>query len=323
MDLLKFSLTSSTLPMDEAHIPGSFGPAFLSIIKHAVITPTSQPQQTEEQARADLRRARVFVNSYISNRWAGLIQSRNLLIEISFYTSIFIYALFILVIIDNAPPPAIFAALVFFIVGAVAGLFPRLAPKTRVAKQPTKTTHPAQSTKTNSKPATPNSQSKATNGQSKTTNHSDSQNGNRQTSTNSQPTTDDYGLTRARILITPVFSGLAALIGVVLASMLSNYTRSPDTWTIKHRYPYSNRYCSYRYRYCRNISAHTPQGNRSIPNYPSLDEVYSLTNNVQGVIFALIFGFLPSLVINALQREATDLQNQLQSTDPGEQTSKK
>ncbi len=325
VDLLKFSLTSPTLPMDDAHIPGSFGPAFLSIIKHAVITPTSQPQQTEEQARADLRRARVFINSYISNRWAGLIQSRNLLIEISFYTSIFIYALFILVIIDNAPPPAIFAALVFFIVGAVAGLFPRLAPKTRVAKQPTKTTHPAQSTKTNSQPATPNSQSKAANGQSKTTNRPDSQNGNQQTSSNLQPTTDDYGLTRARILITPVFSGLAALIGVVLASMLSitlvaltpgpsnTSTRTPTaivaTSTATTATPPS-------------AAPAAPQGNRSIPNYPSLDEIYSLTNNVQGVIFALIFGFLPSLVINALQREAEDLQNQLQSTDPGEQTSK-
>jgi hypothetical protein len=58
--------------------------------------------------------------------------------------------------------------------------------------------------------------------------------------------------------------------------------------------------------------------NRVVPNYPSLDQVYSLTTNVQGVIFAAIFGFLPSLVINALQKEAALIMGQLKSTDPGE-----
>lgn len=319
VDLLKFSLTSPTLPMDDTNIPKSFGPAFLSIIKHAVTAPT--PQQTEEQARADLRRTRVFINSYISNRWAGLIQSRNLLIEISFYTSIFIYALFILAIIENAPLSSIFAALVFFIVGAVAGLFPRLAPKTRVTSQPAKTTAPAQTAKINSQSVKPNSQSSAANGQSKTTNQPVRQGGDQNASSNSKPLSDDYGLTRARILITPVFSGLAALIGVVLASMLSitlvaltpgpSNTSTPTPTTIVANATVT----------AATSAPTAPQGNRSIPNYPSLDEIYSLSNNVQGVIFALVFGFLPSLVINALQREAADLQCQLQSTDPGEQAS--
>ncbi len=329
VDLLKFGLTSSTLPMDEAHIPKSFGPAFLAIIKNAVMPPTPQPQQTEEQARADLRQARIFINSYISNRWAGLIHSRNLLIGISFYTSIFIYALFILAIIDNAAPPAIFAALVFFIVGAVAGLFPRLAPKTRVTSQPTQTTNLTRIAKTNNQSAKPNSQLSAANGQAKTTNQPASQSDNQNASSNMKPLSDDYGLTRARILITPVFSGLAALIGVVLASMLSitlvaltpgpSNTGTPApvaivataTVTAATSAPVAP------------TAPTAPQGNRSIPNYPSLDEIYSLTNNVQGVIFALVFGFLPSLVINALQREAADLQCQLQSTDPGEQASMK
>ncbi|MHB8595904.1 MAG: hypothetical protein ACYDER_03740 [Ktedonobacteraceae bacterium] len=317
VDLLKFSLTSPTLPMDDAHIPKSFGPAFLAIIKNAVTAPTPQPQQTEEQARADLRQARISINSYISNRWVGLIQSRNLLIEISFYTSIFIYALFILAIIDNAPPSAIFAALVFFIVGAVAGLFPRLAPKTRVTSQSARIT--TQLAKKNSQPTTPNSQSSAANGQAKTTNQPADQSDKQNASTNMKPLSDDYGLTRARILITPVFSGLAALIGVVLASMLSItlVALTPGPSNIGTPAPVA---------IVATVTATTsaptaPQGNRSIPNYPSLDEIYSLTNNVQGVIFALVFGFLPSLVINALQREAADLQCQLQSTDPGEQAS--
>jgi len=312
VDLLKFSLTSPTLPMDDTTIPKSFGPAFLSIIKHAVTTPTAQ--QTEEQARADLRRARVFINSYVSNRWAGLIQSRNLLIGISFYTSIFIYALFMLAIIENAPPSSIFAAFVFFIVGAVAGLFPRLAPKTSVTNAPAKTTVPAQMAKTNSQLDISASQSSAAKGQSRTTNQPVRQTA----SSNMKPLGDDYGLSRARILITPVFSGLAALIGVVLASMLSitlvALTPGPSNTSI----PTPTAIVA---NATVTTATTAPQGNRSIPNYPSLDEIYSLSNNVQGVIFALVFGFLPSLVINALQREAVDLQNQLQSTDPGEQVS--
>lgn len=323
VDLLKFGLTSSTLPMDQTNIPGSFGQAFLSIIKHAVSPLTPRPQQTEEQARADLRQARTFINSYISNRWAGLLQSRNLLIEISFYTSIFIYALFILAIIDNAPPSAIFAALVFFIVGAVAGLFPRLAPKTRVTSQPARTT--IQSAKKNSQSTKPNSLASAANNQSKTTNQPTSQIGNQNASANMKPPTDDYGLTRARILITPVFSGLAALIGVVLASMLSItlVALTPGPSNTVTPTPTAIVATATVTATTTTSAPAAPQGKRSIPNYPSLDEVYSLTNNVQGVIFALAFGFLPSLVINALQREATDLQNQLQSTDPGEQTSAK
>lgn len=319
VDLLRFGLTSPTLPMDDAHIPRSFGPAFLSIIKNAVTAPT--PPQTEEQARADLRQARISINSYISNRWAGLIQSRNLLIEISFYTSIFIYALFILAIIDKAPPSAIFAALVFFIVGAVAGLFPRLAPKTRVTGQPTKTTTLAGIAKTNSQPTKPNSQSSATQDQAKTTNQPDSQNRNQHVLTNMKPLTDDYGLTRARILVTPVFSGLAALIGVVLASMLSITLVALTPGPSNTGTPAPVAIVATATVTAATSAPTAPQSNRSIPNYPSLDEIYSLTNNVQGVIFALVFGFLPGLVINALQREAADLQYQLQSTDPGEQAS--
>ncbi|MEO8972805.1 MAG: hypothetical protein ABI406_14545, partial [Ktedonobacteraceae bacterium] len=299
---------------DQTNIPGSFGQAFLSIIKHAVMPPTPHPQQTEEQARADLRQARVFINSYISNRWAGLIQSRNLLIEISFYTSVFIYALFILAIIDNAPSSAIFAALVFFIAGAIAGLFPRLAPKTRVPSQPARTT---------TQPAKPNSQTSVANDQSKTTTQPTGQNGNQNASSNGAPLSDDYGLTRARILITPVFSGLAALIGVVLASMLSITLVALTPGPSNTRTPTPAAIVATATVTAATSAPAAPQGNRSVPNYPSLDEIYSLTNNVQGVIFALVFGFLPSLVINALQREATDLQNQLQSTDPGEQTSAK
>ncbi len=321
VDLLNFSLTSPSLPMDDAHIPKSFGPAFLAIIKNAVTAPTPHPQQTEKEARADLRQARIFINSYISNRWAGLIQSRNLLIGISFYTSIFIYALFILAIIDNAAPSAIFAALVFFIVGAVAGLFPRLAPKTRVTSQPTKTTNLARIAKTNSQPTTPNSQVNAANGQAKTTNQPAGQSDNQNASTNMKPLSDDYGLTRARILITPVFSGLAALIGVVLASMLSITLVALTPGPSNTGTPAPVAIVATATVTAATSAPTAPQGNRSIPNYPSLDEIYSLTNNVQGVIFALVFGFLPSLVINALQREAADLQSQLQSTDPGEQAS--
>jgi fructose-specific phosphotransferase system IIC component len=63
--------------------------------------------------------------------------------------------------------------------------------------------------------------------------------------------------------------------------------------------------------------ARTP-GNRSVPNYPSLEQVYDLSSNVQGIIFALIFGFLAGIVINALQKEASLIMGQIQSTSPGQ-----
>lgn len=324
LDLIKATVTSPKLPLDDADIPKSFGPALFSIMRSAFSQPQPEAQQTEEQARADLRQARIAINTYITNRWAGLIESRNRLIAISFLASIFVYILFIIAIIGKAPGPSLAAGLVFYFVGVVAGLFPRLAPKMNVSSQP------SQAKKT---PSKTNKQSKAAGQSAKASNQSNGSkaNGNGKSADQSRsalpdtstkddsPPSDDYGLTMARILVTPVFSGLAALIGVGLATMLSitlvaltpmQSSSSTSTSTPAAIVATVTPTAA--------ISSATAPGSRTIPNYPSLDQVYNLSGNVQGVIFALIFGFLPSLVINALQKEGAAMVGQLKSTDPGE-----
>ena len=324
LDLIKATVTSSKLPLDDADVPKSFGPALFSIMKSAFSDPPPEIHQTEEQARADLRQARIAINTYITNRWAGLIESRNRLIQTSFVASIFIYILFIIAIIANAPASSLVAGLVFFFVGVVAGLFTRLGPKINVSNQPSKAKTPPSKAgskpKTTSQPAKASSQSNGsrTNGNGNST----GQNGNRgpdSSSKNDGPPSDDYGLTMTRILVTPVFSGLAALIGVGLAAMLSIslVALTPMSSNASTSTP-TNAAGVATITPTASVSPATTPGNRSVPNYPSLEQVYDLTSNVQGIIFALIFGFLPALVINALQQEASLIAGQIQSTHPGE-----
>ncbi|HJT58982.1 MAG TPA: hypothetical protein VJ761_20905 [Ktedonobacteraceae bacterium] len=324
LDLIKATVSSPELPLDEAHIPKSFGPALFSILKSAFSDPPPEVHQTEEQARADLRQARIAINTYVTNRWVGLIASRNRLIATSFFASIFIYLLFVVAMLANAPASALVAGLVFYFVGAVAGLFPRLAPKMTRSNQPSKAPNPPpkadNTSKVAGKPAKATSQSNSAkaNGNGKSTVQKGSARPNTPSSDDSPPS-DDYGLTMARVLITPVFSGLAALIGVGLATLLSitlvtltpaqsgnSASVATPTAVVATVTPTAA------------VSSATAPTSRTVPNYPSLDQVYSLTTNVQGVIFAVIFGFLPSLVINALQKEASLMMGQLKSTDPGE-----
>ncbi|HEX6484745.1 MAG TPA: hypothetical protein VF043_38360 [Ktedonobacteraceae bacterium] len=291
LDLIKATVTSSELPLDDADVPKSFGPALFSIMKSAFSDPPPEAYQTEEQARAGLRQARIAINTYITNRWAGLIESRNRLIQTSFLASIFVYILFIIAIIARAPGSALVAGLVFFFVGVVAGLFTRLGPKINVSNQPSKAKTPPSKAGDNSKaalhPAKSPDQSNGSkaNGNGKTT----GQNGNQQPGSSSHddgPPSDDYGLTMTRILVTPVFSGLAALIGVSLAAMLSislvaltpmssnaSTSTSTNTATVATVTPTAS------------VSPAPAPGNRSVPNYPSLEQVYDLTSNVQGIIF--------------------------------------
>jgi hypothetical protein len=317
LDLIKATVSARKLPLDEDNIPKSFGPALFSILKSAFTDPPPASEQTEEQARAALRQARIAINTYITNRWVGLIQSRNRLIETSFFASILVYLLFIIAIIGKAPADSLIAGLVFYFVGAVAGLFPRLAPKMSVSSQPSKT---KKNSKASSQSATTTGQSNGSkaNGNGKSAN----QNGSAQSSTSSKdssPPSDDYGLTMARILVTPVFSGLAALIGVGVATMLSItlVSLTPMQSSASSSTPTPTAIVAPATPTAAVSSVTTPT-NRIVPNYPSLDQVYSLSTNVQGVIFAVIFGFLPSFLIGGLQKEATLMLGQLASTDPGE-----
>jgi hypothetical protein len=131
-------------------------------------------------------------------------------------------------------------------------------------------------------------------------------------------TTDDYGLTLARILVSPMLSGLAAVGGVLLVSLLaltllsspgsggnggtsgpvavSTLTSSGVTVQVSITQQASN-----------------PQ------EFPTLGKIFNLEKNLTALVFAAVFGFLPSLLINLLQQQANDWQCQIQSNRPANQ----
>lgn len=102
---------------------------------------------------------------------------------------------------------------------------------------------------------------------------------------------DDYGLTGARIVVTPWLSGLAALIGVLLATMLSIVL----TTTLSH--------------------GPTDQ------SFPPLGTIYDYSKYPQNLVLAAIFGFLPSLAVGLLKQQANKIQSQINSSTPGQMSS--
>lgn len=98
---------------------------------------------------------------------------------------------------------------------------------------------------------------------------------------------DDYGLTIARVMVTPIVSGVAAIAGVLVISLLS-------------------------------LNLFNTPGDKTNVGLPSLKLVYDLVANQQGIIIAAIFGFAPNLLLNALQQKANDATTKLKnSTAPG------
>ncbi len=126
------------------------------------------PVASESDARAVVRSVRRTLNEFRDERWNGIVRARNLLMGTMLLTQLFAFALLALAVLQRAPGSAVGAAIVFFLVGAVVGLFNRLS---------------------------------------------------RQATT--ETTVDDYSLTGVRVLVTPVFSGLAAIGGVVLTGTLT------------------------------------------------------------------------------------------------------
>ena len=94
---------------------------------------------------------------------------------------------------------------------------------------------------------------------------------------------DDYGLKGSRILVTPLLSGLAALVGVLLTTMLSIVL----TTTISH----------------------------GPTNFP-LEDIYNFNMYPQNLVFAAVFGYLPSLVVGLLKQQVNKIQSEIHSSGP-------
>jgi len=189
----------------------------MTVVQNEVLTPT-----VELEARNALRDVRQTLNEFRSGLWDGLVTLRNQLVGTALITALLSYVLLFVAIGADINVEAMKAALIFYLVGAIVGLFSRL--------------------------------------------YTESQN---------DSAIDDYGLTVARVVVTPLISGLAAIAGVLIVAVLSiNILNAPGTTT----------------------------GG----GLPQLINVYDLVQNRQGIIIASLFGLTPNLLMNILQQKADD-----------------
>jgi hypothetical protein len=96
---------------------------------------------------------------------------------------------------------------------------------------------------------------------------------------------EDYGLASVRLIFTPLFSGLAAIGGVVLINLLPVQAQS------------------------------TPAD--AMQGLINLTAVFSLTTNKFGLIVAAIFGLTPGLLIDRLLQSTDQYKAELQNTEGG------
>jgi len=82
--------------------------------------------RSETEARAVVAKVRYAIDDFRDKRRAGLVRARNTLMTTMFITEFFALALLSLAVVTHAPASAIVAAIVFYLVGALVGLFNRL-----------------------------------------------------------------------------------------------------------------------------------------------------------------------------------------------------
>jgi hypothetical protein len=98
--------------------------------------------------------------------------------------------------------------------------------------------------------------------------------------------TDDFGLSTARLVETPLFSGLAAIGGVVLTAMVAAV-----------------------------IPATAPTAVSALGKVPSLGQIFDVSKNPTGLIVAAVFGLAPSLLIARLEQRVDDYKSDLKSSE--------
>ena len=226
-------------------------------------TPSSASASPSDEmlARLVLRSARQAINQYRDSLWEGIVRARNQLLIAMTAVSLVAYAGLIVLIAGQFPPqvgqtgqasvPAsftdgqrllvqsIFAALIFFLVGAGVGLFNRLRLSWAAGSA-----------------------------------------------------VEDYGLAMTRLLVTPVFSGIAAVLGVLLIGFLQIKLTGI------------------------NLGPEAPTG-----QLPALEQIFSLTpsstapDNRIGLLLAAVFGLTPELLVQVLQKQTERIKTEISSSE--------
>jgi len=176
-----------------------------------------------EQARATLREIRHAINEFRDGARDSLAQSRNRLLMTILVAGVVAYILLATAIINGIRPVVLQSAVVFFLVGALVGLFNRLRIEA-----------------------------------------------------SSNRAIDDFGLFEARLLHTPLISGLAGVGGVFLVAI------SPIA------------------------SGAMAQGQA-----PNMADVFNISTNQVGLLVAAVFGLTPNSIIGSLQKQTDQTKRDL------------
>jgi MFS family permease len=135
-------------------------------------------------------------------------------------------------------------------------------------------------------------------------------------------TVQDYGLTQARLFYTPLLSGLAAIGGVLITTMLYATLSGPIVTTVEVPTPTSVTGATAGVAATPQAGDETAGGETTdaIPttinlSVPHVQDIYSLDEGRFGLVIAAIFGLTPSLLIDRLKSEAEKYKADLQSTN--------
>jgi hypothetical protein len=133
-------------------------------------------------------------------------------------------------------------------------------------------------------------------------------------------TQEDYGLESMRLVQTPLFSGLAAVGGVVLLSIVPALTPSPTSAT-----PSGSRGATTT---APAATTTTPTTTTTAPTapaasgrtIPSLESIFDLGRNEMGLVIAAVFGLTPTLLVARLRAQSEGLKSGLKASELGGET---
>ena len=139
-------------------------------------------------------------------------------------------------------------------------------------------------------------------------------------------TEEDYGLSIARLIHTPLFSGIAAVAGVALSvlapvavppSKTQTTTSAAATTTSASAAP-AQTTTSPPAQTTTSPQATTSANNAQTGSPASLKQVFDIGNYPAGILVAAIFGLTPTLLIGRLQQQTEQYKAELRGTEAGE-----
>ena len=176
----------------------------------------------EMVARGVIREVRFAINEFRDGAWDGLVRVRNRLLRTILVAGVVGVLLLDLAVLSNVPSFNLISAIVFFLVGALVGLFNRLRIEAGTSQA-----------------------------------------------------VEDFGLFEARLLHTPLLSGLAAVGGVFLTAILPV------------------------------VSSIVATGSNTTPaELKPLTDVFDISKNQVGLLVAAVFGLAPNSILTILKDQS-------------------